>query len=118
MYKVFGYHLVLNLYECNPEKLKDGEFIKNTIIQLCDLIKMKRYGDCILEHFGESEDVKGYTAVQLIETSNIIAHFVEKTNKIFFDVFSCKDFESEPVIQFLKEAFEAKESSYSFLIRD
>jgi S-adenosylmethionine/arginine decarboxylase-like enzyme len=40
-----------------------------------------------------SGNKKGYTLVQLIETSNICAHFVEETDDMYLDVFSCKKFD-------------------------
>jgi S-adenosylmethionine/arginine decarboxylase-like enzyme len=61
---------------------------------------MVAYGKPIIEHFG-SGNKAGFTLLQLIETSNITAHFVEETNDIYVDIFSCKDFdekEAEKVI--------------------
>jgi S-adenosylmethionine/arginine decarboxylase-like enzyme len=114
---VWGFHLIVDLEDCNPSKIRDGEYIKEMVYELCDLIKMKRYGEPILVDFGEDENVSGYTLVQLIETSNITAHFVNKTNRIFFDVFSCKNFEHEKVILYLKEKFDAKKYKFKFFIR-
>lgn len=54
------------------------------------------YGEPSVQHFGEGNK-SGYTLVQLIQTSNICAHFVEETNDIYLDVFSCKDFDPKVV---------------------
>ena len=43
--------------------------------------------------------------MQLIETSNITAHFVEDTNEIYLDVFSCKSFHKADAIAIFKEFF-------------
>ena len=52
---------------------------------------MIAYGEPQIVMFGTGNK-KGYTLVQLIETSNICAHFVEETNDMYLDVFSCKPF--------------------------
>lgn len=44
-------------------------------------IDMVPYGGPQVVHFG-SGNKAGYTLVQLIETSNITAHFVEETNDL------------------------------------
>ena len=55
-------------------------------------------------HFGE-DDKLGYTLVQLIETSNIVAHFCDDTGNFYLDVFSCKPYENAVVIETVKEFF-------------
>ena len=54
-------------------------------------IDMIPYGNPQIVMFG-SGNKKGYTLVQLIETSNICAHFVEENNSMYLDVFSCRKF--------------------------
>ena len=46
--------------------------------------------------FGAYDAKAGYTLTQLIETSNICAHFVDESNSLFLNVHSCKDF--DPVL--------------------
>ena len=80
-------------------------------------IDMKAYGEPMIIHFG-TEDKQGYTLVQLIETSNIAAHFVEETSTAYFDVFSCKPFDPLVVIRLVKEYFGATIVNHMFLNRD
>ena len=50
---------------------------------------MKAYGDPIIEHFAtHSPECAGYSLVQLIETSNICAHFSDLTGDVYLDVYS------------------------------
>ncbi|MGB2727866.1 MAG: S-adenosylmethionine decarboxylase [Halobacteriota archaeon] len=69
----------IDLHECNPEKIRDEATIKQFVYELCELIEMKRYGDCEVVRFGEG-DKEGYSAVQLIETSLISAHFADASS--------------------------------------
>ncbi len=98
----------LDIYGCNPEIIRDSEKIKQYVIELCDLIGMKRFGDCQLVHFGKEERVEGYSMIQLIETSLISGHFANLTNAAYIDIFSCKPYEPEEVSHFSKEFFQAE----------
>jgi S-adenosylmethionine/arginine decarboxylase-like enzyme len=52
---------------------------------------MKAYGEPLLEHFAAHNPLAGgYSLVQLIETSDITAHFVDVTGDAYIDIFSCK----------------------------
>ena len=77
---------------------------------------MKAYGPPQIVHFGEGGKA-GYTLVQLIETSNIMAHFVEETNDAYVDVFSCKEFRKEDVEAVLRKYFGPEHISTTTLIR-
>lgn len=110
--KAWGLTTSLDLHECDPEIVENGEKIKQYVIELCKLIGMKRYGDVNLVYFGENPVVTGYSMYQMIETSNISGHFGlnpdEKTGFAYIDIFSCKSYDSEKAAEFTKEFFKAK----------
>ena len=97
----------IDLYDCNPKTIRDAQKIKEFVVQLCDLIEMKRFGETQVVHFGEDEKVAGFSMTQLIETSLISAHFANLTNTTYLDVFSCKLYDPEKVVDFAKEFFQA-----------
>jgi S-adenosylmethionine/arginine decarboxylase-like enzyme len=68
---------------------------------------MVPYGEPIIAKFG-SGDKTGYTLVQLIETSNISAHFADETQEIYLDVFSCKPYEASVVENLLVKYFNVR----------
>ena len=92
----WGFHLILDCASCTPESIKSAETIKDFAKHLVKTIDMVAYGEPQIVHFG-SGNKAGYTLVQLIETSNICCHFVEQTNDMYLDVFSCKPFEPADV---------------------
>ncbi len=98
----------LDLYHCNPETIRSADKIRRYVFELCDLIEMRRFGECQVVHFGEDERVKGYSMVQLIETSLISGHFANFTNAAYIDIFSCKPYEPKKVIRFTQTYFEAE----------
>ena len=65
---------------------------------------MVAHGEPWVKYFG-SGDKAGLTLVQLIETSNITAHFCEESGDAYIDVFSCKDFRDNDVEECVREYF-------------
>jgi S-adenosylmethionine/arginine decarboxylase-like enzyme len=114
--KAWGQHLVLDAKQCNPEKIRDGEHIKEFAKTLVKAIDMKAYGDPQVIMFGTGR-VKGYTLIQLIETSNISAHFAEEDNSVYLDVFSCKSFPINKAKDVFLEFFEPTQISVRILSR-
>lgn len=97
----------LDIYGCNPEIIRSAAQIRRYVIQLCDLIDMKRFGDCQVVNFGKDERVAGYSMVQLIETSIISGHFANLTNAAYIDIFSCKPYDPQQVADFSQAFFQA-----------
>ena len=113
----WGISAAIDLHDCNPELIRDADSVRQFVYELCDLIQVKRFGECVVVHFGEHDTIAGFSMTQLIETSLISGHFVNATNNIFLDVFSCKYFDPEVVAQKAETFFEAKETSLHFLVR-
>lgn len=112
----WGYHLVLDCAGLNPESIRSPLTIYQFAKQLVNDIDMVAYGEPQIVRFGHSGK-EGYTLVQLIETSNIVAHFVEKDNSVYLDVFSCKTFDNDVVIALVKEYFDAQSVRVTYLTR-
>ncbi|OGG30439.1 hypothetical protein A2973_00990 [Candidatus Gottesmanbacteria bacterium RIFCSPLOWO2_01_FULL_49_10] len=115
----YGQELIINLYECHLGKISSGLAIKKFIITLCDrVIKMKRYGEPLIPHFGhENPLTSGYSMVQLIETSSVTGHFSEHKKSAYINIFSCAWFDTEKTAQFCQDYFDAKRVEVTFLKR-
>ncbi|OGR10822.1 MAG: S-adenosylmethionine decarboxylase proenzyme [Desulfobacterales bacterium RIFOXYA12_FULL_46_15] len=94
-----------DIYEADPEIIRDATRIERFVHELSDLIEMKRYGDCKIVHFGEDEKVEGFSMTQLIETSLISGHFANASNTVYLDVFSCKFYDPRQVAEFAMSFF-------------
>lgn len=103
--KAWGLSCSFDIYDCDPETIRNAETIKQFVRELCDLIEMKRFGECVVVNFGEDERVAGFSMTQLIETSLISAHFANGSNTTYLDVFSCKPYDPTVVEQFAIEFF-------------
>lgn len=115
--KAWGLASAIDIYDCNPIKIRDAEIIRHFVVKLCDLIEMKRFGETQVVHFGEDERVAGYSMVQLIETSLISAHFANQSNAVYLDVFSCKPYPPEVVQEFAQNYFEGSHSNLNVTVR-
>lgn len=107
---IWGQHLILDLAGCPRERLTDSAHLRAWVKDLVETIKMKAYGEPQLEHFAaHSHDAAGYTLLQLIETSNICAHFAENLGQVYIDIFSCKPFDNTLAVDLCRRYFEPQE---------
>lgn len=108
---------MLNAGSCEPKTIRSApaiEYFSRTLVKKIDMVP---YGKPQIVMFG-SGNKKGYTLVQLIETSNICAHFVEETNDLYLDVFSCKTFDPMIVEKMVRQSFGAETIDSKFILRD
>lgn len=113
----WGYHLILNCKNGNKEAICSVEKIKEFSARLVKEIEMIPYGDPQVVHFADHCDkLAGWTLIQLIETSNIMAHFCDMGD-CYFDLFSCKTFETQKVLDLIQEYFQFEKISEHFLVR-
>ena len=118
--KAWGMLTSLDLKGCDVKKVEDAEIIKKWIIDLCELIDMKRFGEPTIIRFGEEKRVEGYSAFQLIETSAISGHFgIDETGEGYgyIDIFSCKHFDPWKAAEFTKERFSGKDYKLNTIYR-
>jgi S-adenosylmethionine/arginine decarboxylase-like enzyme len=104
----WGISSSIDLYECDLALMQDADAIREFVRNLCDRIKMRRYGETQVVHFGDDPRVTGFSMTQLIETSLISAHFAEASCAIYLDVFSCAPYEPDEVAKFAAEYFKAR----------
>lgn len=107
----------MDLHDCDPKLIRDAKAIERFVVELCERIKMKRFGECTVVNFGEDEKVAGYSMVQLIETSCISAHFANQTNATYLDIFSCKYYDPYEAAEFAKKFFKAKNYNMTYTLR-
>ena len=101
----WGLHLTIDGSSCNPKAIRSRSTIEKFTKELVQKIDMKAFGEPQIVMFGEGNK-KGFTLVQLIETSNICAHFCEENNSMYFDLFSCKYFSKEAVEKIVHSYFQ------------
>lgn len=111
----WGYHLMLDCSGCN-EEVKSPETIKMFNDELVKRIEMVPYGPPQIVRFGEGY-LAGITLMQLIETSNINCHFCDDPATMYLDVFSCKSYDTNIVIEMVKKYFRPEKIRVNYITR-
>jgi S-adenosylmethionine decarboxylase len=114
----YGYELVMNLYGCDIDVMTSRKRLREYVDKLCKLIKMKKFGKTLIPYFGDNAaHTKGYSLVQLIETSSITGHFSDLWKTAYINIFSCIEYDQKLAKKFTKEFFKAKKATCRFLVR-
>jgi len=114
----WGYHLTLDCANCDRELIKSVDNVRDFVKELLVRIDMQPIGDTHVEYTAaEFPDKAGLTAVQIIVTSTIVAHFIDSTGDLYLDVFSCKQFDIETVMDTVGEYFKPEKMRPNYLTR-
>lgn len=109
--KNYGKELILDLHNCDNAKFT-RYYINKYFKELCNRIDMeackiawwdyKGYPD---EYEKAPKHLKGTSAIQFISTSNITIHTLDEMNRVYLNIFSCKDFDADNAMNFTKDYF-------------
>jgi len=113
----WGYHLQVNAAGCDNSKVTNKATLTDWVKALVKDIDMEAHGEPLVEHFGNEEHLQGYTVVQLIKTSNICAHLSDLSGDAYIDVFSCKEFSEQDVIDNIKHWLNPKTIKTTMTLR-
>lgn len=116
-----GQHLLIDAFECNLEKINNKKLIRRFLNTLVEKINMellspvKVYRAKKGEAEGVSSLIKGSNLMggAIITTSHISIHTFTADLGFWMDVFSCKDFDEEKVIDLVEKEFECKTNTQS-----
>jgi S-adenosylmethionine decarboxylase len=113
----FGNSLHIDVYNTIHQPISYDE-MKKFIEDLVEDIGMKIHKDVSVEYYrGRDEKTLGYSSHAFLTTSNISCHTNPVTNRVYLDIFSCKNILVHRVDKFLKEYFKTEYISYIFLDR-
>ncbi|MBU4001885.1 MAG: S-adenosylmethionine decarboxylase [Proteobacteria bacterium] len=114
----FGWELIMDLYDCDSGSISNEKKIQHFAKELCKMLDMKPYGEPLTAYFGEnSENGRGYSLVQFIETSSITGHFSESNRAAYINLFSSRSYDPDQAEKFTRSYFSAKRMSSRFIIR-
>lgn len=96
MSSYWGYHTMFDCGGCSIQAITSRETLTAFIKELVKEIDMVAFGEPMMEHFATHDETKaGFSFCQMIETSNITGHFVDKNGDAYIDIFSCKPYDVE-----------------------
>ena len=100
----WGYHLIIDCKACE-KNFNEPDIMKKFVSTLLEKIKMNAWGECQVEHFAEKPEIAGWTVIQPLTTSTLTMHFLDNSGDLYFDLFSCKKFDIQEVVDHLAEYF-------------
>ncbi len=120
---VFGRHLIIDANLCCEENIKNLEKIKAFIDDLCEIGKMEKKGDLVVEVFPENKfnienDLVGYSICQIISLSNILLHINFISRSLYLDFFSCGALKTDLIVVLFNNYFNPKTIKKIILQRD
>mgnify|MGYP003345908189 CR=1 FL=1 len=110
-------HMILNALVRSP--IVTEESCKNWLRKLVEIIDMKILIEPVAK-FCDTEGNEGVTGTVVIETSHASIHVWHKEEQpvIKMDVYSCKDFDSDAVVNLVRETMDIISCAYMIVDRN
>jgi S-adenosylmethionine decarboxylase len=116
--KGFGPHIMLDLNQCNVQKLSSIDVCFNLLNDLPDIIGMTKITQPhVFPYNGLVPDDAGITGVVIIAESHISVHTFPKKQYAFIDIFSCKPFNTDVAVQYCIELFQSQSPDVQMTFR-
>jgi S-adenosylmethionine decarboxylase len=112
----YGQMLIIDGYGAKKDSLRDVNLLYSVLCRLPQLIGMTRVGFPHIIQFtkGELEGLSGFT---FIVESHISVHTYVKQRFISIDVYSCKNFSPQTVVEFFRNTFQLESLKSRVLVR-
>ncbi|MEN0050075.1 MAG: adenosylmethionine decarboxylase [Bacteroidota bacterium] len=110
--KAIGTHIILEFYECLPEKLDDAPFLEQTFRQTATVM-----GATILSSNFHPFSPIGASGVVIIKESHLTVHTWPEYAYAAIDIFTCGELEIEKGIEYLKNSLTPKKTMRKALVR-
>jgi S-adenosylmethionine decarboxylase len=115
----FGPHLMLEAYGCPVEVLEDANLVYHILDDLPEAIGMhkliKPY--VVFTDGNDKKDPGGWSGFVIIQESHISLHTFIKRRFVTVDVYSCREFDVDKAIAYLKEKFKTDDVEYTVEMR-
>ena len=107
---MFGPHLIIDGTRCNTRKLADRILVEQTLNDYPSAIGMTKIGGpYMFEYQAPDPAYSGVSGLVVIAESHIAIHTFPELDYFTMDIFSCKNFDHEKAIAYIKDAFDVQE---------
>ncbi len=117
--KIFGYHLVLDLYDCNVRALSSLEVCYNYLNSMAELIGVHKQSEPVVIFTDPVKypDKAGISAWLPIVESGFSIHTLIPTRFISIDIYSCKKYDRKAVRKLTSRVFKPREIEEKYFLR-
>ncbi|HEX9070247.1 MAG TPA: adenosylmethionine decarboxylase [Ktedonobacterales bacterium] len=107
---MFGPHLIIDGMRCDTRKLADRNLVEQVLNDYPDAIGMTKIGGpYMFEYQAPDPAYSGVSGLVVIAESHIAIHTFPELDYFTMDIFSCKNFDHEHAIEYIRSAFDVKE---------
>ena len=109
--KTYGKELIIDLHHCNNE-LFNRKDLKRFFQELTEALDMEACKLSFWDYhyypkwfiklmkWDQEDKIFGTSAIQFIRTSNITIHTIDNLRLVYLNIFSCKDFDEDQILDF------------------
>jgi len=116
--RLFGPHLIIDGTKCDTTKLGDRVLIEQILDDYPRAIGMTKIGGPYLFDYQAPDPAySGVSGIVIIAESHIAIHTFPALDYFTMDIFSCKNFDPEVAIAYIKEAFGCQEMDRTLVQR-
>jgi len=99
-------HVIIDGYGGDPDQLADENVVRVILDQVPEMMGMTKITQpFVLRYTGSKPEDWGVSGFVMIAESHISMHTFPERRLVWADVFSCKDFDAQPVIDEIKKRF-------------
>ena len=120
---IYGMEVLIDCYGCNA-KLFHRKYLRKYFKGLIELLDMQAGELYFWDDVGVPKDqrqtkpeTKGTSAIQFILTSNITIHCLDILERVYVNIFSCKEFNAYTAKQYTQDFFEAGRVGHKVVMR-
>lgn len=104
----YGIEAMFDFHNCDTSKFT-AESLVSFVNQIIEIADMQAHGDPLIweDNHAQELHLQGTSVFQFIKTSNIVIHTMTITGLALLNLFSCKTFDPDKVLEFGKEYFQS-----------
>ncbi|MGH2485421.1 MAG: adenosylmethionine decarboxylase, partial [Ktedonobacterales bacterium] len=107
---MFGPHLIIDGTRCDTRKLGDRILVEQILNDYPNAIGMTKIGGpYMFEYQAPDPAYSGVSGLVVIAESHIAIHTFPELDYFTMDIFSCKNFDHETAIEYIRKAFDVRE---------
>lgn len=104
-----GNHLIMDCFNCDSDILANKKEISKILAELPEIIDMRKISrPLVLYHKAKRKSESGITGTIILAESNITIHTYPGKKFVSIDVYSCKEFNIDSTLQYLRKKFKFK----------
>jgi len=117
--KYFGKHVILDFFNCNRKAINNPKLVEKFMVKAVKLVGMKIINGPFTQFYTHPTDPgeSGVTSVIVLAESHASFHGMERSGLVCMDLFSCKDFDAQALIDLFVKTFAPQSMHFTPLNR-